>query len=287
MKTLSAVLVSAIVLFSAGGAAAAAPEQLNALVTAVGEGKVTVTVEHREINPFPQKLAPDAVVDDVVHLYVQGKDVTAAKVVAHVTNWGRRAGTFAAALLFVFGLMALVTWGKPRDFFVGSDGRYSNSKTQMASWFMVVIAAYLASIAMRLDVGGGALLGGVSIPTNLLVLSGLSALTFGGAKVITSQKVDQAVGQGKASPKTPGEPNILTDLFVNDSGDADLGDFQMILITFIAIVIFACATINFLAYVEYKTPVTLPEIDTTLLSMFGIGQGAYLIKKMASAPGQG
>jgi hypothetical protein len=29
--------------------------------------------------------------------------------------------------------------------------------------------------------------------------------------------------------------------------------------------------------------VTFPDVDTTLLSGFGLGQGAYLIKKMAPA----
>jgi len=36
-----------------------------------------------------------------------------------------------------------------------------------------------------------------------------------------------------------------------------------------------------------RGPMTLPDVDTTLLSGFGIGQGAYLIKKLAAPLGKG
>ena len=67
-----------------------------------------------------------------------------------------------------------------------------------------------------------------------------------------------------------GQPH-LRDLFRDDLGDIDFGDFQKILITLIAI----------------SGSVSLPDIDTVLLSSFGLGQGAYLVKKMALPFGQG
>ncbi len=203
------------------------------------------------------------------------------------TSWGMRIGVFGGWFVVLFLLVTLVTWGEPRQFIIGADQRYSNSKTQMTFWFGAVISAYLATISLRVWAGGFDFLGGVDIPSNLLVLSGLSALTFGGAKAITTQKINSVVAKGFVSPKAGGAPNILTDLFQNDQGEADIGDFQMILISAIAVVMFAVSVLNALAVIKLQAKTSLPDVDTTLLSLFGIGQGAYLVKKLGSNPGQG
>jgi hypothetical protein len=36
---------------------------------------------------------------------------------------------------------------------------------------------------------------------------------------------------------------------------------------------------NFFGHVEYSKLITLPDVDTTILATFGLGQGAYLTKK--------
>jgi hypothetical protein len=74
---------------------------------------------------------------------------------------------------------------------------------------------------------------------------------------------------------------------LNDYGVADLGDFQMILISGVATVIFACASWEFLTLIDIVQTTTLPDVDTALLGSFGIGQGAYLIKKAALPDGVG
>jgi len=79
----------------------------------------------------------------------------------------------------------------------------------------------------------------------------------------------------------------MRDLVTNDSGQADFGDFQMILITAAAVVIFLLSACYFLGMLSFETNVTLPDIDTTLLSTFGLGQGAYLLKKAALKLGDG
>jgi len=247
-----------------------------------------------------------------------------------------------AALLFGFvvvvGLASLCAWGKPNRFLLGLDNRYSNSKCQLALWFGVVMMVYLASIVVRVWVWGWDSLGGVGLPQHLIALTGLSALTFGGAKAITAQKVDNATRDAPANaqaataaarqavaatvaaadPANPpilqevhaaaadvataaaqkfaaaaqagvkqgGTPNILTDLFTNDYGQVDIGDFQMAFITLIAAVIFVLQGFDFLGDIPQGVT-QLPDVDSTLLSTFGIGQGAYLIKKMASNVGEG
>jgi ABC-type Co2+ transport system permease subunit len=178
--------------------------------------------------------------------------------------------------------------GAPQEFLIGTDNRYSNSQCQLALWFGAMATVYLAAVWLRIIYLGWDFVGGVGLTTNLVALTGLSAFTFGSAKVITAQKVDTAAQAGHVDAKPPAaSPNLLTDLVQNDSGKADLGDFQMILITLAAVTIFVVSAFNFLGSLELATQVTLPDIDTTLLSAFGLGQGAYLIKKGAARLGEG
>ena len=217
----------------------------------------------------------------------------------------------AAALLI--GLAAIVTKWRPQKFLIGIDNRYSNSQCQLALWFGAAMTAYLATVFLRLYAGGADFLGGVTITENVLALSGLSALTFGGAKMVTAQKTGgmlpvpetpaaseriSPVGAGTigpiaAQPPQPlrknmaDNPNLLTDLVQNDEGAPDLGDFQMIAITLTAVVIYLTSTFNALASIPLQVHVSLPDVDTSLLAGFGIGQGAYLVKKAALPPGRG
>jgi hypothetical protein len=253
---------------------------------------------------------------------------------------------FVAAFIVVWLINRLGKIGKKklRDFVVGMDGRYSNSKCQLVLWFSTVMMVYLATVMLRVHVWGLDFLYGAGIPANLLALTGLSALTFGGAKAITTTKVDNAAkdainkttdavkagAQANAAlahkaqavtaqapkevidahqavvdvatdtarnltanaaaagnPKPPAQSDLLTDLVLNDKGEPDIGDFQMIFLALLAVVTFAIAGYNFLGTIAQSAQVTLPDVDTTLLSVFGVGQGAYLIKKMASKPGEG
>src|SRR5271157_4752919 len=82
----------------------------------------------------------------------------------------------AFSAFVVLGLAAIVTKGAPLKFIVGQDNRYSNSKFQVALWFWIVISSYIATVVFRVWCAGWDFFGAVSIPQNLLVLSGLSAL---------------------------------------------------------------------------------------------------------------
>jgi hypothetical protein len=190
--------------------------------------------------------------------------------------------------LLLIGIGAAFTGGKPQRFVIGVDNRYSNSQMQMALWFGIVAAVYLATVALRLAVLGWDYLGGVGITENLLVLTGLSALSFGGAKVITVAKLDAASEKGVLPQKVEAaRPRLLTDLVQNDKGQADIGDFQMILVAAAAFILFGLSSFHFLGALELATPVQLPDVDSTMLSAFGLGQGAYLIKKAAMKAGEG
>ena len=216
-----------------------------------------------------------------------GKQVVEVLDITRLSGRMARIMALVAGFVMVSGLAALVTRGRPLRFLVGVDNRYSNSQVQLVLWFTTIATVYLAAQFLRLRWDWG-LAGGVDIPNNLLVLSGLSVLSFGGAKVITGQKVDNAEqAQGAPVKVAAAHANLLTDLVQNDSGQSDFGDFQMILVTLAAIGIFGLSAFQFLGDLSLVNGVTLPDVDTTLLSAFGLGQGAYLLKKAALKAGKG
>jgi len=226
--------------------------------------------------------------------------------------------------LLLIGVACLFTKFQPLSFVLGQDGRYSNSKFQVVLWFWIVISSYLGVFAFRVIYAGWDFVGGVGIPQNLLLLSGLSAITYGSAKAITTAKAnaanaaaanavkdaaiatavrDAAAGTPEepmaeakmnfanvaavaaasiASIKKPNPtvtPSIVDDLVKNDAGGLDFGDFQMIVVTLIAVGAYLMLIYHFLHMVEFRKNVILPDVDTTVLALFGLGQGAYLAKK--------
>jgi hypothetical protein len=192
-------------------------------------------------------------------------------------------GAFAVIAAFA----SLATAGRPWRFLVGDDNRMSNSQTQMALWFGVVAMAYGATLILRAWFLGWEFMGGISMTTNVLAMTGLSGLSFGAAKVVAVQKDANAAAAGAATAAGPAARPRFADLVLNDFGAADLGDFQMILISSVATLIFAAASWEFLTLVDIVRTTQLPDIDTALLGSFGVGQGAYLIKKAALPNGVG
>jgi hypothetical protein len=201
------------------------------------------------------------------------------------------------SFLVLLLLATVATRGNPLRFLVGLDNRYSNSQCQIVLWFGLLAVIYVSAVALRIVYLDCNFIGGVGVTANVIALTGLSALSFGGAKVITAQKTSPGApapgalnipSQLLRPRKTPAlGPNLLTDLFQNDRGDADFGDFQMILVTLAAVAIYFSSAFVFLGTLWHDKTITLPDLDTTLLSAFGLGQGAYLIKKAAMKPGEG
>jgi hypothetical protein len=71
----------------------------------------------------------------------------------------------------------------------------------------------------------------------------------------------------------------------NDSGQLDLGDIQMLVVTLIAVVSYAVLEFHDLGTLKAVAGLTLKDVDTTILSAFGLGQGAYLTKKAVGTVG--
>ncbi|KRA62036.1 hypothetical protein ASD89_23365 [Caulobacter sp. Root656] len=201
----------------------------------------------------------------------------------------QRTIALATAFAVIAAFASLATAGRPWRFLVGNDNRMSNSQTQMALWFGVVAMVYGATLILRAWFLGWEFMGGIAMTANVLAMTGLSGLSFGAAKVVAVQKDANAAATPGAAPAPPDpapRPRIA-DLVLNDYGAADLGDFQMILISSLATLIFAAASWEFLTMVDIVRATTLPDVDTALLGGFGVGQGAYLIKKAALPNGVG
>jgi hypothetical protein len=200
-----------------------------------------------------------------------------SKSVGRAARWGSLIGAMAALYILAY----VFTKGHPTALFLGADNRYSSSKFQTLLWFSLVISAYIAIVSHRIFAAGWSYVGGVDIPPNLLILSGISVLSFTAAKAITVGKVEKATAAGntdvKVSADTPSVFNLVTD----DDNQTDLGDFQMVAITILAVIIYAISAVEFMDHIEFRRVVTMPDVDATLLSIFGLGQAAYLGKKAA------
>jgi hypothetical protein len=256
----------------------------------------------------------------------------------------RRIMVLALFALVLGAIAMLCTRGAPLGLIVGTDNRYSNSKLQIALWFWVLLTTYLTTCFLRVSYAGWDFLGNISIPENLLALSAFSAVTFGGAKAITTAKAGAAeanmtalgaapdwqathsyslgeltrpqsgnpngltyrclvagtsdasapswtqasgatLGDGTvtwqaAVAKTKAEkPNFINDLFQNDLGQFDFGDFQMIIVTLVTAILYLLLVFHSLSTIEFRHSLTIPDVDSTLLTVFGLGHGAYLAKK--------
>ena len=230
--------------------------------------------------------------------------------------WERLVALAVPTTLFILMAVVMRLSGNPMSrLLLGKDGRYSNSKFQVTVWFVALLVVYIAAFALRYVESRGTLVVGPGIPLNLSLLSGLSALSFCGAKVITTARVQREadaidaglVGEPPPPPPALGgesmrhdpvrrrnllrqeaegrvkpharHPRFLFDLFRDDAGLADLGDFQMLVVTVLAATMYLVQAFHWLGSLELVKVAVLPDVSSTILTIFGLGQGAYLVKK--------
>jgi hypothetical protein len=253
------------------------------LVVRAQSDNSTVNVPLQASKEFQPLVTAMLLGDRISATYVREKEINSVRSLEWQSTPRSSEVRCYSFLIAVFGLFVvafLFTKGHPTSLFLGADNRYSNSKFQSVLWFWVLISAYCAIVFQRVWVCGWSYIGGVSIPQNLLILSGISALTFATAKTITVGKVEQAAAKGEAA-----KPNAVApkggDLINDDLDRTDLGDFQMLVIIILAVVSYGIAAVAFMQRIEFRAVITMPDIDSTLLALFGLSQAAYLGKKAA------
>jgi hypothetical protein len=200
----------------------------------------------------------------------------------------RAMGALLLAFAAVWWIMLAITRGHPWGFTNGLDGRLSNSQTQIYLWFLVLSTVYLSESGLRLLYAG--VIGGITVPTNLLALAGVSAFTFGTARLNTMAKTNGAApamlsGVKDSETRQLSRREMFRQLFTNDNGLPDLGDMQMVILSAIACIVYLGVSATFLVRVSLSGHIDLPPVDDTLLGGTAVSQGAYLFKKLASRPG--
>lgn len=199
-------------------------------------------------------------------------------VVSVQPTFAQRLGVLLLVALAFYLLLLAVLWNRRpyglKYMMVGKDNRYSNSQFQTVLWFSTLVVALFTTQIIRVAQGGPLLAGWVSIPVNLVALSGLSALTFVGAAAIT----DGNVKSGRILKASAKRPRFPYDLFHNDAGQFDLADFQSMLVSVMAAVAYVVILLGYLGSINLKQE-WLPDVNSTILAIFGLGQGTYLAKK--------
>jgi hypothetical protein len=253
--------------------------------------RVTCKTEVKDLNVNDTKLKAqlnNISPGDIVSLAYKEGDATRVDSVAIQATHHERLLALGSMALLLFTASGVALWCARgnvlalRELFVGSDRRLSNSKSQAVFWFFILLTSYLGFTCLRVAKGGFDFVGGISIPSNLLLLSGFSAFTYVGSKAITQAQVNRdpnskpAAAEGTAS---------LADYVTDDEGNTDFGDFQMSAITLLAGTIFFLQIFNYMGTVYLSRNVEMPDVDPTILSLFGLSQGGYLAKKAAQATG--
>jgi hypothetical protein len=204
-----------------------------------------------------------------------------------------------ALLYFVYGLGS-GTWSLPK-IWEGYDGQASTSKFQFFLWTVVIFAAYVAIFAAKAAVSSTlAITTFEEVPKNILVVLGFSIATAATAKGITASYVSSGRVSKGASSSSGGLGSTLQD----DTGAPDLSKIQMIGWTFVAIAIYVYTVYYQVLYIGTLSVadvhsltmssqsvldtlpsyarISLPDIDPSLLVLMGLGQGAYLGKKLVT-----
>jgi hypothetical protein len=222
------------------------------------------------------------------------------------------------AIAFVYGIWILnrMIIGRKTSilgYFRGQDGRASTSKFQFFVFTFAFVFSFVLMHTYCWFVAKHFILID-TIPPNVMLAMGFSCVTFVGAKAITttqisSGKLDKgaipappAGDVAAAAPPVPGSaPTKDSWIFLvsDDNGDLDLSKFQMLIWTLIAVIIFIINAYQIIDYIHvmggkkfldtYDPNAAhayqlLPDISGALMVLMGLGQGAYLGKKLVLAP---
>ena len=188
------------------------------------------------------------------------------------------------AALVVFWILYWLITGKadPLRLAEGHDERLSTSKFQWFVWTVAVVFSYVAIFVARVQRGVIAPI--EEVPTNLLIAMGLSTGTMAVAKGVTSAYVASGVIKKpkKSEPEAPPvKQPYLAELIADDTGFPDLSKVQMLTWTAIAIAIFIFRVVRTINNAAVERLV-LPDIEPSLMVLMGIGQVAYLGKKLVT-----
>jgi IPT/TIG domain len=194
-------------------------------------------------------------------------------------------------LPYVFGIVGVAVYGAvgqlagPKSGGLlgairGEDGRLSSSKFQFFLWTGVVIFSWVAVYVASHSYPGICIVSSrAEFPSNVLLAMGFSVITLATAKGVTTAYVYA----GRLAKGT-GASWSLADLVCADDGKTpDLTKIQMLTWTLLAAGSYLYSTASLITLYHYPSGAPscgIPDIDTALMALMGIGQGAYLGTKI-------
>lgn len=214
---------------------------------------------------------------------------------AFVIDYGLSSIKMAELIIppFVFVLLFLaftLHWVKSKStmtsrikgIYTGDDGIPSISKAQFFIWTLVAVFAYLVVLSSRI------LLHSIfsppsELPYHLLIAMGLSVVTASAAEAIDirdSSNKDTITRDGMTEPNLNIDKESGLGIFTDDRGKPDLSKIQMMVWTGVAIIVFLIGLLHNIWWA--LQPPEIPDIDEALLALMGIGQSAYITKKIIS-----
>jgi hypothetical protein len=207
--------------------------------------------------------------------------------------------------------------GRVTGILIDNRNKMSLSRLQMLAWTILVLSAVFVAAVSNLGLGPVGTALSIAIPTEILVVMGISATSLVGAPLILSTKTTQSPDQdqvnltrgllAKRSPKLkPGgtaqlpevmiprglvmtynspEYASIADLFLGEeTGNAaqtDLGKVQVFYITLILLVAYAAA-LGALFISSTSTIIAFPAFGATLVVLLTISHAGYLANKAIS-----
>jgi len=152
----------------------------------------------------------------------------------------------------------------------------STSKFQWILWTIVALFSYVVIFVVRAKLG---IFDSLIVPNNLIITMGISITTMAAAKGITVNYLNnKKITQNSA---TNANTQGILALFNDDDGLPDLSKIQMLAWTVIAIAVYLFQ-LNYQIKNSAASSLSLPDIDTTLMALMGLGQAGYLGKKIVS-----
>jgi hypothetical protein len=149
-----------------------------------------------------------------------------------------------------------------------------------------VFTSYLVLWFARVHVGSTQALG--AIPQNVLTALGLSFVTVVSAAGVTASNVRQGRDRRR---KAEDAELTLAQLVMDDGGYPSLHKAQLMLWTLVALAVYLVTTVDAVGRTLAVSPggilPSLPDIDTALLLLTGIGQASYVAAKVVATPDAG
>lgn len=216
------------------------------------------------------------------------------------------AWVFVAALLLLFALIAgQGITGYWKGLFVDERNRVSLSRFQMVLWSVIVFSAFLTAALYNIHRNPAQDPLGITIPSELLVLLGISTTSLVGSPLVKAPKKQRTANgdewkaqqdllakQGVPGNQVDAVGQIVVnrelkdakfaDMFrgeeVGNAAHLDLAKIQMLYITLAVAIAYAALIWAAFSSVEGKVS-ALPALSASALALLGISHGGYLTHK--------